>query len=321
MSAFDIISAEHPIRLASRASQLALAQTEEVCRKLSPHHAVVKTFSTRGDEVLDHALADIGGKGLFIKTLEKAMLTGEADAAVHSAKDMESHFANGTSLVAFLEREDRRDALIGPYKALDAIPNGNVIGTASVRRAAIIKGIRPDLEIKLLRGNVNSRIQQLNDGHYDAIILAMAGLNRLSISENVHPIPEEIMLPAAGQGVVAIQVVDALDDARITRIREALTSLNHDTSAIEIKAERAVLERLNGTCHTPVAASAHFNGDRVTLTAKLMSLDGSISAEATNNASSEDAEMLGQDIGQELLDAVDGHGFIMAQQPSTQQTQ
>ena len=315
-----MISAENPIRLASRASQLALAQTEEVCRKLAPHHAEIKTFSTRGDEVLDRALADVGGKGLFIKTLEKAMLAGQADAAVHSAKDMESDFAEGTGLVAFLEREDRRDALIGDYETLEDLPAGAVLGTASVRRAAVIKAIRPDLNITLLRGNVNSRLKQLNDGHYDAIILAMAGLNRLgiealSLGGRVHPIKEEVMLPSAGQGVIAIQAVLKENDERSEAIIAALSSLNHHQSQIEITAERAVLATLAGTCHTPVAASAHYKDSRLNLTAKLMSLDGSIAVTAEGSGSADDAEQLGQTLGQKLLEQVGGHDFIIAQQP------
>ena len=319
MSEFNPISADHPIRLASRASQLALAQTKEVCRKLAPHDAEIKTFSTRGDEVLDRSLADVGGKGLFIKTLEKAMLAGEADAAVHSAKDMESHFAEGTGLAAFLEREDRRDALIGAYETLDDLPHGAVLGTASVRRAAIITSLRPDLEIKLLRGNVNSRLKQLEDGHYDGIILAMAGLNRLGmtalgIEGKVHPIAEDIMLPAAGQGVIAIQAVVNESDRSVV-INKALEGLNHHPSAVEITAERAVLATLDGTCHTPVAASAHYHEGHVHLRSRLMSLDGSIIVSAEGDAPEDDAKALGQRLGQHLLDQVGGHDFIQAQQP------
>ncbi len=317
MTDLPLITADTPIRLASRASQLALAQTEEVQRKLMPYHAEIKTFSTRGDEVLDRSLAEVGGKGLFIKTLEKAMLAGEADAAVHSAKDMENHFAEGTSLVAFLEREDRRDALIGAYDTLENLPQGGVLGTASVRRAAIVRSIRPDLEIKLLRGNVNSRLQQLADGHYDAIILAMAGLNRLGISEDVHPISENVMLPAAGQGVVAIQAVHSKDGPLRHQMITALSSLNHQISAIEITAERAVLASLDGTCHTPVAASAHSDGDMIKLTAHLMSLDGSTIVKAEGTGTISDAEALGHDCGQQLLAQVGGYDFILAQQQST----
>ncbi len=310
-----LITADTPIRLASRASKLALAQTEEVLRKLMPHHALIKTFSTRGDEVLDRSLADVGGKGLFIKTLEKAMLAGEADAAVHSAKDMENHFADGTSLVAFLEREDRRDALIGAYRTLSEIPQGSILGTASVRRSAIIQSIRPDLKIKLLRGNVNSRLQQLADGHYDAIILAMAGLNRLGISQNVHPIAEDIMLPAAGQGVVAIQAVNANEDPLRAQMHTILSGLNHHQTAVEITAERAVLATLDGTCHTPVAASAHFDGDIVQIKAQLMSLDGRIVVTAEASGHADDVLTLGHDCGQHLLAQVGGRDFILAQQP------
>jgi hydroxymethylbilane synthase len=311
------ISDDDPIRLASRASPLALVQTEEVSRKLAPLHSEIRTFSTRGDEVLDRSLADIGGKGLFIKTLEKAILAGEADAAVHAAKDMESHFADGTSLVAFLKREDRRDALIGAYDKIDALPQGGVLGTASVRRATILKTLRPDLQIKLLRGNIDSRLKQLTDGHYDAIILAMAGLNRLGISKDVHPIEEDVMCPAAGQGGLAIQVVDHSGDDRHREIITALSNLNHGPSAAEITAERAVLQALDGTCHTPVAASAHFHDAKITMTAKLMSLDGVTAVEVEGKAPASEAAAIGKDLGLRLLDAVGGHAFIKAQQPSS----
>jgi hydroxymethylbilane synthase len=235
---------------------------------------------------------------------------------------MESHCAEGTSLVAFLEREDRRDALIGAYDAIDALPRGGVLGTASVRRAGIVKSLRPDLEIKLLRGNINSRLKQLADGNYDAIILAMAGLNRLGISQDVHPIPEDVMLPAAGQGIIAIQAVDDSqndDGGRHRDIITALSNLDHASSSAEITAERAVLATLNGTCHTPVAASAHFHDGVITMTAKLMSLDGKVAVDAEGKAPSGDAAALGQDLGRRLLDSVGGHAFIEAQQPPPDQ--
>ena len=314
MTVSAAISSDEPIILASRASQLALAQAEEVQSLLSPSPAEIATFSTRGDEVLDRSLADIGGKGLFVKTLERAMLAGEADAAVHSSKDMETTFADGTSLVAFLPREDRRDALIGAYASFDELPQGAVVGTASVRRAAIIKSIRPDLQPRLLRGNVNSRLAQLADGKYDAIILAMAGMRRLGFSQDIHPIEEAVMLPSSAQGAIAIQAVAADGTARRDAVIAALSGLNHAQTSAEVRAERALLAALDGTCRTPIAAAAHLKGENLTMRAQLLSLDGKQSFHAEGNASQDDGEKLGQMLGEELLEQAGGKEFILAQE-------
>ncbi len=316
MTSLSIITSDHPIVLASRASPLALAQTDEARALLAPHAAVIATFSTLGDEVLDRSLADIGGKGLFVKTLEAAMLSGDADAAVHSAKDMESHFADGTILAAFLPRADRRDALIGAYANVDELPQGAVIGTASVRRAAMIKSIRPDLKTRLLRGNIGSRLRQLEDGNYDAIILAVAGMQRLGISQDVHPIDEAVMLPSSAQGAIAIQTVSAAPNVNNTRrddIITALKGLNHAQTAIEVKAERALLAALDGTCHTPVAASAHLTEGRVQMRAQLLSIDGRRVFNAADIASIDTAEEMARGLAQQLLDQAGGKDFILNQ--------
>ena len=195
-----------PMVLASRKSKLAMAQTEEVRRSILPVPAEILGLSTTGDEVLDRPLVDVGGKGVFIKTLEGALLDGRADAAVHSLKDMETHIAPGTEIAAVLPREDRADALVGRYRTIDELPSGARIGTASVRRAACLRHHRPDLEIALLRGNVNSRIARLVAGEFAAIILAMAGLNRLKPDCEYHRLDETIMPTAAAQGVIAVQI-------------------------------------------------------------------------------------------------------------------
>lgn len=309
------ITADQPIILASRASQLALAQAEEVKTRLSDVPSKIETFSTRGDEILDRALADVGGKGLFIKTLERAMLAGQADAAVHSSKDMETDFADGTILAAFLPREDRRDALIGAYANFDELPKDAVVGTASVRRAAIIKSIRPDITTKLLRGNVNSRLQQLADGNYDAIILAMAGMKRLNITADIHPIPEEVMLPSSAQGAIAVQAVAKDGSPRRHAVVTALQALNHRQTSTEVMAERAVLAELGGTCHTPVAVSAHVKDEAVLMKALLLSLDGRQHFQAEGLSACDDAEALGRDLAQQLLAQAGGKAFIEAQQP------
>ena len=301
-----------PIRLASRASKLAIAQAEEVQAQLTS--AAIVTFSTKGDEVLDRPLADIGGKGLFVKTLERAMLSGEADAAVHSGKDMETRYADGTTIAAFLRRADRRDALIGPYARFEDLPPKAVIGTASVRRAAMIKSIRPDITTKLLRGNVNSRLQQLADGHYDAIILALAGMQRLGFHDQIHPIPEDVMLPAAAQGAIAIQTLTAGGDTKRQHILDQLSQLNHAETSIEVTAERALLDQLDGTCQTPIGASAYFDHGKVTLTAQLLSPDGQQVFTVKDTANASDAERLGRDLADRLLDKAGGRGFLDPQQ-------
>jgi len=305
-------SSDQPIRLASRASPLALAQTEEVQARLGPIPSRIETFSTRGDEVLDRSLAELGGKGLFVKTLEAALLRGDADAAVHSAKDMENHVTDETFIAAYLEREDRRDALIGPYKDLSSLPEGAVIGTASVRRAAMLQARRPDCTPKLLRGNVNSRLRQLNEGRYDAIILAMAGIRRLALDIDYSPLDEDIFLPAACQGVIAVQAREE-KTPRGAAIRNALTDLGHKTTTCEVEAERALLASLDGTCRTPIGASAHLRDGILTMKACLLSLDGRQCFEAEDKAGAGDAATLGADLGQRLLDKAGGRAFILAQ--------
>lgn len=309
------ISENNPIVLASRASRLALIQTEEVRSRLAPLASSINALSTLGDEVLDRSLSTLGGKGLFVKTLEAAMAEGRADAAVHSAKDMETRFAEGTVIAAFLEREDRRDALLGPYASINALPQGAVVGTASVRREALLRSLRPDLKIRLLRGNVLTRMQQLADGKYDAIILAMAGLNRLvrdgdTITPDVHPLDETVFAPAAAQGIIAIQAVADDGSARRKAVLDALRHLNHPATAAEATAERALLDQLDGTCQTPVGASAHFVEGRIQLKACLLSRDGSQRFDAEGDAAAEEAETLGRRLADELLDQAGGRGFL-----------
>lgn len=305
-------SSDQPIRLASRASPLALAQTEEVQARLGRIPSQIETFSTRGDEVQDRSLAELGGKGLFVKTLEAALLRGEADAAVHSAKDMENHVADGTYVAAYLEREDRRDALIGPYADLSSLPEGAVIGTASVRRAAMLQALRPDCWPKLLRGNVNSRLRQLDEGKYDAIILAMAGIRRLGLDIDCRPLDEEIFLPAACQGVIAIQARKD-ETPRGATIKTALTEIGHKATTSEVAAERALLAMLDGTCRTPIGASAYLKDNVLKMKACLLSLDGRQYFEAEGQASADDAPALGADLGRRLLDQAGGRSFILAQ--------
>jgi len=304
------IFANAPLVLASRASALAMAQSEIVRDGLAPLNTEIRGMTTRGDRILDRSLADAGGKGLFVKELERRLLDGECDAAVHSMKDMETVFAEGTRIVAVLPREDRRDALVGCYESLDALPHGAVVGTASVRRKAILLKRRPDLRIELLRGNVNTRLAALAEGRYDAIILAMAGLRRLGLDVDHVPIDPSVMPPAAAQGAIAIQVRSG-DDARSRAVAAACAALNCADSAAEVTAERALLGHLDGSCHTPIAASAHMGDDgRLSISAMILSPDGSAAHSGDAAAPADAAERLGRDLAAELLEAAGGRDFL-----------
>ena len=305
------ISSDHPLLLASRASALALAQTEHVQARLAPLDTDILALTTRGDQVLDRPLADVGGKGLFIKELEHHLLAARCDAAVHSMKDMETHFADGTVVAAVLPREDRRDALIGPYATLAELPDGAVVGTSSVRRAALLRHHRPDLQIKLLRGNINTRMAKLEAGQYDAIILAMAGLRRLSIKIDHAPLDPAIMPPSAAQGALAIQTREPTNpDPRAEAVYDACAALNCQRAWDEVTAERALLRYLDGSCHTPIAASATLQDDRLHLDGMVLSADGSEAHRASLSAPRGEAEELGTNLAIQLLEAAGGRDFL-----------
>ena len=304
------VFADRPLVLASRASALAMAQAVIVQGMLSPLPAEILSLTTRGDQILDRSLADAGGKGLFVKELERRLLAGDCDAAVHSMKDMETSFADGTVIAAVLPREDRRDAIVGNYGSLDALPNGAVVGTASVRRKAILLHHRPDLRIELLRGNVNTRLAALAEGRYDAIILAMAGLRRLNIEVPHAPIDPAIMPCAAAQGALSIQTRE-YGTSRSDAVIAACAALNCQQAATEVSAERALLAHLDGSCHTPIAASAVLaaNGD-LTLDGMILSPDGTAAHRGSLTGPAADAQRLGRDLGARLLGAAGGHEFL-----------
>ena len=298
-----------PMVLASRKSKLAMAQTEEVRRSILPVPAEILGLSTTGDEVLDRPLVDVGGKGVFIKTLEAALLDGRADAAVHSLKDMETHIALGTEIAAVLPREDRGDALVGPYRTIDELPPGARIGTASVRRAACLRHHRQDLEIALLRGNVNSRIARLAEGEFAAIILAMAGLNRLQLDCDYHRLDETIMPTAAAQGVIAVQIKSS--GSRADAVRACLASAHCAETADCITAERAVLAALDGSCRTPISAMADLDAaGRLSISAAVLSADGQQKFSAEAKGSREQAQQIGTELGQRLLQMCGGKAFL-----------
>ena len=305
-----------PMRLASRASQLAMAQAEMVCAALAPTAVTVRPVTTSGDRILDRPLTQAGGKGLFIKELERSLLAGEADLAVHSMKDMEAHFAPHTEIGAVLAREDRRDALIGDYQSIDDLPEAAVVGTASVRRAAILLHHRPDVEIKLIRGNINRRLSLLANGEFDAIVLAVAGIKRLGMDVPFSPIDPAIMPSAVAQGALAVQIRTPFND-RSEAVKHLVSALTCADSLAEVTAERALLSFLDGSCQTPICASARSarsarsdNENRLCLDGMILSLDGRVAHRLQRDAPVDDAVVLGETVGAQLLEMAGGRGFL-----------
>ncbi len=299
------------LRIATRQSPLALWQAHFVADALRAHHPGLQvelvTMVTRGDKILDTPLAKIGGKGLFVKELELAMLEGRADLAVHSMKDVPMAFPEGLGLTAICEREDPRDAFVSNhYDSLDTLPQGAVVGTSSLRRQCQLRRHRPDLVVRDLRGNVNTRLAKLDNGDYDALILASAGLIRLGMAGRIRtPMAETLLLPAVGQGAVGIEC--RLDDA-VTRA--LLAPLNHEPTATRVRAERAMNTGLQGGCQVPIAGYATLQGDRLSLTGRVGSLDGMALIEDAVEGPAADAEALGRSLAQRLLAA--GAGEILA---------
>jgi len=301
--------ADAPLRIGTRGSPLALAQTALVAARLraadaalaAPDAIEVVTIRTSGDKVLDRPLADVGGKGLFSKEIEEALLAGRIDFAVHSVKDMETRLAAGTHLAAVLEREDPRDAFISRKAAsLAALPKGGTVGSSSLRRQAQLLNRRPDLKIVAIRGNVETRLRKLDDGAVDAVLLALAGLRRLDLADRVTEIlAAETMLPAVGQG--AIGVACRADD---DKTRTLLAALDHPPTAICVAAERAMLAALDGSCRTPIGGLAELNGKGgLTLRGMVAKPDGSGLLETARTGKATDtkaAEAIGRDAGDEL---------------------
>ncbi len=257
------------LTIATRESRLAMWQAEHVRDLLAARFGIeVKLLgmTTRGDQILDRALSKVGGKGLFVKELETALEDGHADLAVHSLKDVPMDLPSGFALAAVLEREDPRDALVSPrYATLTELPQGACVGTSSLRRVAQLAAVRPDLRIEPLRGNLDTRLRKLDEGQYDAIVLAAAGLVRLGLAERIRSrFATTQMLPAAGQGALGIEV--RADDAEL---REALATLIHHPTWLAVHAERAVSRGLGGSCSMPLAAHAQWQGDRLHLSAAL----------------------------------------------------
>ena len=290
------------IRIATRKSRLALRQVEIVKTFLGKEiQTETVEVITSADKILNKSLSDLGGKGLFIKELENYILNDKADIAVHSMKDMETEVAAKTRIAAVLPRGDRSDVLLGNYSSLDDLPDKAIIGTSSVRRAAFVKSYRQDLEIKLLRGNVETRIQKLHDGMFDGIILAKAGLDRLNIFEG-NLIPKEIIPPASAQGVIAIQSTENKKNQYEKDLNDYLSDINDMNTYYETLAERSFLSELDGSCRSPISSSAYIiNNDYLSLHGAVANLDGTRVIKSEIKGPKEDAVLLGQELGKEIM--------------------
>lgn len=290
------------IVIATRESQLALWQANNVKAQLEslyPNMTVeLLGMTTKGDQILDSPLSKIGGKGLFVKELEKALVEGRADIAVHSMKDVPMAFPEGLGLAVICEREDPTDAFVSNHiESLEQLPEGAIVGTSSLRRSCQLKMHRPDLIIKDLRGNVNTRLRKMDDGEYDAIILATAGLLRLEMNDRIRQrIPAETSLPAGGQGAMGIECRS--DDTQTIAL---IAPLQHEETAIRVTAERAVNERLNGGCQAPIACFAILNDDTIWLRALVGSPDGRTMIEGEIRGHKNDAKSLGVQLADDLL--------------------
>jgi hydroxymethylbilane synthase len=294
------------IRIATRKSPLALWQAEYVKAELERHHADINVellgMVSKGDKILDAPLAKVGGKGLFVKELEEAMLAGEADIAVHSMKDVPMEFPAGLGLAVICEREQPTDAFVcNHYNSIDELPEGAVVGTSSLRREAQLREKRPDLKIKWLRGNVNTLLRKLDDGEYDAIILATAGLLRLEMTDRIKSeISVDFSLPAGGQGAVGIEC--RTDDAELI---ELLQPLHHQKTAWRVTAERAMNRRLEGGCQVPIACYATLNTDNSELYLRglVAKPDGTLILRDEERGHPENAEAMGIAVADRLLAA------------------
>ncbi len=298
------------IRIATRKSALALWQAEYVKARLEHAHpgllVTLVPMVSRGDKLLDSPLSKIGGKGLFVKELETALLENEADIAVHSMKDVPMDFPEGLGLFCICEREDPRDAFVSnTYASLDDLPEGSVVGTSSLRRQAQLLTRRPDLNIRFLRGNVNTRLAKLDAGEYDAIILAAAGLIRLGFEDRItSAISIDDSLPAGGQGAVGIECRTADSE-----IHALLAPLHHADTAVRVTAERALNKHLNGGCQVPIACYAVLEGDQIWLRGLVGDPNGSLLLTAQARGPQSAATELGVKVAEALLDQ--GAGAIL----------
>jgi hydroxymethylbilane synthase len=289
----------------SRGSPLALRQAESVRDRLAERHPdisiLIRVITTTGDRLTDVPLAASGGKGLFIKEIEEALLAGEIDLAVHSLKDMPAELPSGLTIAAVVERDDPRDALITREGkgTLLTLASGARLGTSSLRRSVQVRALRPDLDVRPLRGNVDTRLRKLDQGHYDAILLAAAGLCRLGLAHRITEwVSPDLILPAIGQGALALET-----RANDQRAQGWVADLNHAPTHGAVTAERAFLRHFGGSCQVPIAAYAEVQGSELRLRGLIASLDGSrvLKDEARGPAS--EAEALGRHLAHRLIEA------------------
>lgn len=297
------------LKIGTRGSPLALAQAEDVRAKLIAAHpdlsegnTEIQVIKTSGDRIQDRHLLSAGGKGLFTKEIEDALLDGSIDCAVHSSKDMPTRLPDGLELSVFLEREDPRDAFISrKFSHFLDLPSGATMGTASLRRRAQALRLRPDLKVVTFRGNVQTRLRKLDEGEAEATFLAVAGLNRLSMQAVItEHLDLQNFLPAPAQGAVTVET--RTDD---TRVRDLLAPLHNQNTELAVAAERAFLARLDGSCRTPVAAHASLQGDNLMMQASLLSFDGQQEFEAGGTTAAElgAARNLGTELGAKIFDS------------------
>jgi hydroxymethylbilane synthase len=296
------------IRIGTRGSPLALAQAYETRERLATAHGldsetiVITVIKTTGDRVLDRPLAEIGGKGLFTKEIEDALLANEVDLAVHSMKDMQTALPDGLILGATLPREDVRDAFLSlKYTSLDDVPAGAVVGSSSLRRQAQLLNMRPDLTVVGFRGNVQTRLKKLEEGVAAATFLAVAGLRRLKLEDRITSIiPTEQMLPAVAQGAIGLEI-----RAGDQWTADLIAPLNHHATALAVTTERAFLKRLEGSCRTPIAGLAELKGNRLHFRGQVLSPDGKVSYSVDASDSPERAIALGLAAADDILAKAD----------------
>ncbi|NOX24684.1 MAG: hydroxymethylbilane synthase [Deltaproteobacteria bacterium] len=290
------------IKIGTRKSLLALAQSNGIKAQIEgkyPDTAVeLHKIVTKGDKILDVPLAKVGGKGLFVKELEEALLSGAADMAVHSMKDVPAELPVGLCLGIITKREDPRDAFVANnYKTLNELPEGARIGTSSLRRRSQLAILRPDLVIEDLRGNLDTRLRKLDEGQYEAIILAAAGLNRLKLSGRISSLFDSAeMLPAVGQGAVGIEL-----RSEDKGLLDGLGFLAHRDTFVAVTAERAFLLTLEGGCQVPIAGHCRVDGDHISLTGLVASIDGKEVLKKTAAGLADDAAAIGRDLAKDLL--------------------
>jgi hydroxymethylbilane synthase len=298
------------IRIGTRGSKLAVVQCEWVSERIRNENPAVEVelvrIKTSGDKILDSPLSKIGGKGLFVKEIEEALLQGRVDLAVHSMKDVPAELPEGLILTSFPKREDPHDALISNGNLpLSEIPEGGRLGTSSLRRGAQVLHLRPDLEVTPLRGNVDTRLKKLKRGDFDAVILAAAGLSRLGFTEKISQIlATEDVLPAIGQGALGLEVRE--DDSAVI---DLLAAMNHSPTELAVTAERAFLQRLEGGCQVPIAGFARLDGDALILEGMVAELDGSRLLRDKIRGTGEQAAEMGASLAGRLIDA--GAGEIL----------